>query len=252
MARCIAAQHDLHIFSRDSRKAKRLQEEHFPSAAVCDSVADLATSVDVLVASLSSLEASKNVIIEQAVPAAKLGTVLVDTSTVTRQLSLDCEAAASNSNLHFLDAPVSGGPTKAADGTLSVMVGGKQDAFDKAKAVLDCMGNVFHMGGPGTGTAAKLINQLLVGVHSAAACEALLLAEQLGIKVCRLPTRLAFPEPCGMGAYVLFACMQLVSAAPQHMYAMQQCSTASGHLTHNAWQRSDVNKCRTEASCCRC
>ena len=182
MAKCVAASHELHIFSRDASKAQRVQKEHLPSCTIHKSVSDLASSVDVLVASLNTADVSRAVLLDQAVPAAAADTVLVDTSTVPRQLSLECERACADAGLHFLDAPVSGGPAKAADGTLSVMVGGSSNALNKAQAVLGCLGTVFHMGGPGTGTAAKLVNQLLVGVHSVAACEALLMAERLGIE----------------------------------------------------------------------
>jgi L-threonate 2-dehydrogenase len=159
--------------------ARRLRDEHLPGATVHESVVGLAGSVHVLVTSLATLAASRDVLIEQAAPAAAEGAVLVDTSTVTQQLSLDCAGACSRRGLHFIDAPVSGGPAKAADETLSVIAGGSIEAMQMAQGVPGCMGTVFHVG---TGTAAKLVNQLLVGVHSAAACEALLLAKRLGIE----------------------------------------------------------------------
>ncbi len=83
----------------------------------------------------------------------------------------------------FVDAPVSGGVGGATAGTLTIMVGAKQADFDRSKSVLEAMGsNIYHLGEePGQGAAMKTINQLLCGVHIAAAAEGLALAEQAGL-----------------------------------------------------------------------
>jgi 3-hydroxyisobutyrate dehydrogenase-like beta-hydroxyacid dehydrogenase len=87
------------------------------------------------------------------------------------------------SRLQVLDAPVSGGPSRAEQGDLLVMVGGAQDLLDEARPVLETMGStVVHCGeSPGDGQAVKMVNQLLVGIHLAAAGEALTYAEALGL-----------------------------------------------------------------------
>lgn len=83
----------------------------------------------------------------------------------------------------FLDAPVSGGTAGASGGTLSIMVGGPADTLDEVRPVLEALGNkVFHIGEtPGQGAAMKTVNQLLCGVHIAAAAEAMSFAETAGI-----------------------------------------------------------------------
>ncbi|HEY4729993.1 MAG TPA: NAD(P)-dependent oxidoreductase, partial [Myxococcales bacterium] len=81
----------------------------------------------------------------------------------------------------FLDAPVSGGPAGAQAGTLTVMVGGEAEAFQKALPVFQAFGkNIRLCGGVGAGQAVKLVNQLLVGVHTAAIAEAAVLGAKLG------------------------------------------------------------------------
>merc|ERR1719305_297790 len=81
-----------------------------------------------------------------------------------------------------MDAPVSGGTAGAAAGTLAIMCGGSQEDFDLAQDVLNVVGaNIFHCGGPGTGGAAKLANNLLLGITMTGVCEAFALGEKLGI-----------------------------------------------------------------------
>ena len=81
----------------------------------------------------------------------------------------------------FLDAPISGGTERATDGTLTIMAGGPAEAYARALPAFDVMGAVVrHVGPTGSGTAAKLVNQLLVGVHMVAAAEAMLLGAKSG------------------------------------------------------------------------
>ncbi|EGL83799.1 6-phosphogluconate dehydrogenase NAD-binding [Caldalkalibacillus thermarum TA2.A1] len=110
------------------------------------------------------------------------GLVAIDFSTVSPELSQNIYAAASEKNIDFLDAPISGGPPGAEAGTLSIMVGGKEEIFAKVKPVLEVMGkNIYYVGPSGSGSAVKLINQLMVGIHTQAVSEALVLAKALGL-----------------------------------------------------------------------
>eukprot|EP01034_Spumella_vulgaris_P034657 gene34657-42746_t len=87
-----------------------------------------------------------------------------------------------NDRVVYLDAPVSGGPGGAWDGSLSIMIGGAKEDVEVVRPVLELYSSkIQHMGNIGSGTAAKLINQTLVGIHMQAAVEALYLAEQMGI-----------------------------------------------------------------------
>ena len=98
---------------------------------------------------------------------------------VARRLAKQLEAT----GRHYLDAPISGGAAKSATGELIVMASGKPEAFDRARPVLEAMATtVYELGGEaGIGSSFKLINQLLAGVHIAAACEAIAFAKRLGL-----------------------------------------------------------------------
>lgn len=112
---------------------------------------------------------------------AKPGTVLIDMSSIDPTESKAIGAEAAKYGIDMLDAPVSGGEPKAIDGTLSVMVGGKKDLFDKYYDMLMVMaGSVVYVGGLGSGNVAKLANQIVVAVNIAAVSEALTFAKKAG------------------------------------------------------------------------
>jgi 2-hydroxy-3-oxopropionate reductase len=115
---------------------------------------------------------------------AKPGAVIIDMSSITPVASQEIANEAAKKGIEMLDAPVSGGEPKAVDGTLAIMVGGKEDVFENIKEVLYCMGkNVTLVGGNGCGTTAKLANQIIVNLNIAAMSEALVLAAKAGIDI---------------------------------------------------------------------
>ena len=129
------------------------------------------------VATVEEIFLSPGGIIESSRP----GQILIDHSTVGINTSKRCAEAAKSKGALFLDAPISGGTEKATDGTLTIMVGGDQEAYNKAFPIFEAMGTtVRHIGPTGTGTTVKLVNQLLVGIHSVAAAEAMLLGAKSG------------------------------------------------------------------------
>lgn len=169
------------VFTRTKSKIDAMVER---GARGADSAADLTGRVDVVLACLPSVQTSVDVLIGEVIPAAKSGQVIVDHSTVDIGTSRRCAEAAAARGAMFIDAPISGGPPGAQGGTLAIMCGGKQEAFDIAKPYFDLMGaNVKLMGPTGAGTAMKLINQLLVGVHTVAAAEAFALANSAGVDI---------------------------------------------------------------------
>jgi len=112
---------------------------------------------------------------------AKPGTVLIDMSSIDPTESKSIGAELEKLGIEMLDAPVSGGEPKAIDGTLSVMVGGKKELFDKYYNMLMVMaGSVVYVGGLGSGNVAKLANQIVVAVNIAAVSEALTFAKKAG------------------------------------------------------------------------
>jgi 3-hydroxyisobutyrate dehydrogenase-like beta-hydroxyacid dehydrogenase len=111
----------------------------------------------------------------------RAGQVWVDHSTVSPSTNAKCAEAAASVGAAFLDAPVSGGPEGAAAGTLAIMVGGDPATFEQTLPVFQAMGaNIRRCGPAGAGTAVKLVNQLLVGIHTAAAAEAVVLGVKAG------------------------------------------------------------------------
>lgn len=113
---------------------------------------------------------------------AKAGSIVVDMSSIAPLASREMYEALGKKGIEMLDAPVSGGEPKAIDGTLSVMVGGKEAVFDKVKDVLAKMaGSVVLCGDIGAGNVTKLANQMIVALNIAAMSEAFVLATKAGV-----------------------------------------------------------------------
>ena len=110
------------------------------------------------------------------------GTVFIDMSSINPVASKEIAAELAKKNIEMLDAPVSGGEPKAVDGTLSFMVGGKQEVFDAYKPMLEAMGaSVVRCGEVGAGNTTKLANQIVVACNIQALAEALTLAQKAGV-----------------------------------------------------------------------
>jgi 3-hydroxyisobutyrate dehydrogenase len=113
---------------------------------------------------------------------ARKGTLLIDCSTIDVETARTVEAMAAAGGFAMLDAPVSGGVAGAEAATLTFMVGGEAEAFARAKPILESMGKtIIHAGGPGNGQAAKICNNLILGITMIGVCEAFGLAERLGL-----------------------------------------------------------------------
>jgi 3-hydroxyisobutyrate dehydrogenase len=118
---------------------------------------------------------------------AAAGTLLIDSSTIDVATARDVAARAAAKGLAMVDAPVSGGVGGATAGTLTFMVGGTDEAFARARPILENMGKtIVHAGGAGNGQAAKICNNMILGVSMIAVSEAFLLAEKLGLDAQRL------------------------------------------------------------------
>lgn len=147
-------------------------------AAAADSVAALAAAVDVVCVMVRDDAQVRDVATDVG-----SGTVLVVHSTVAPDTPAELEALGHT----VLDAPVSGGPMGAADGSLAIMVGGSEEAFAAARPALDAMGSrVVHAGPVGAGTRFKLARNLMHFVSFSAAMEASRLAEAAGLDVAEL------------------------------------------------------------------
>jgi len=117
------------------------------------------------------------------IEAARAGLTLIDMSSIAPLVSREVSARLAAKGAAMLDAPVSGGQPKAIDGTLSVMVGGPQDVFDRCFEVMKAMaGSVVRTGDIGAGNVTKLANQVIVALNIAAMSEALVLATKAGVE----------------------------------------------------------------------
>ncbi|WP_340241179.1 3-hydroxyisobutyrate dehydrogenase [Sulfitobacter pontiacus] len=118
----------------------------------------------------------------QAIPHMAQGTLFIDCSTVDVESAKNTAQAAENAGIMTVDAPVSGGIGGASGGTLTFMAGGSTQAFAKAKPLFDIMGQkAVHCGDAGAGQAAKICNNMILGVTMIATCEAFALADKLGL-----------------------------------------------------------------------
>lgn len=113
--------------------------------------------------------------------AARAGMTLVDCSTVGPELSRRLYTAAKDQGAGFLDAPISGGPAGAQAASLTIMAGGDPEVIEQARPVFEALGeNIYHVGASGAGSVVKLVNQLLVAIHTAAVAEAVVFGVKAG------------------------------------------------------------------------
>ncbi len=179
--RLLDAGHELWVYNRS---AVRLQPVVARGGLPAGSIADLARKVDVLFTSLSMpVDTQKVYLGEEGILAyAQKELICVDFTSVDMETSREVYRKAAARGVSYLDAPVSGGPEGAESGTLTIMVGGDGWSYNRVESLLLTLGqNVQHLGGSGLGSAAKLINQYLVGVHIMAAAEAMATADKLGL-----------------------------------------------------------------------
>ncbi len=153
------------------------------------SVKAAASGVEIVITMLPAGQHVRDVYLgsEGVLAAAGAGTLLIDSSTIDVATARDMAAAADKRGLAMLDAPVSGGVGGAQAGTLTFMVGGGDEAFARAKPILETMGKtIVHAGGAGNGQAAKICNNMILGVSMIAVSEAFVLAEKLGLDAQKL------------------------------------------------------------------
>ena len=146
-----------------------------------DTAAAAATGAEVVITMLPNGQILRAVAGE-VIPAMTAGAVLCDCSTVDVDSARAVANQAAEAGLGALDAPVSGGIGGAAGGTLTFMVGGGADAFATVDPLFDIMGQkAVHCGDAGAGQAAKICNNMILGVTMVATCEAFALADKLGL-----------------------------------------------------------------------
>lgn len=174
------AGYELVIYSRNQATTDELTAL---GAKAVDSSADVAKESNVIITMLPNSPQVREVCLgENGIAfAASEGTVIIDMSSIDPVESKEIGRELAEKGIELLDAPVSGGEPKAIDGTLSVMVGGKKESFDKYYDLLMAMAaSVSYVGELGSGNVAKLANQVIVALNIAAVSEALTLAVKNG------------------------------------------------------------------------
>jgi len=148
------------------------------------SAADVAAQSDLIITMLPNSPEVEQVVLgnDGVLATAQPGTILVDMSSIAPLVSRKLSDKLNAKGIVMLDAPVSGGEPKAIDGSLAIMVGGPEEAFNKVKDVLSAMGSsVKLVGDIGSGNVTKLANQIIVALNIAAMSEAMVLATKAGV-----------------------------------------------------------------------
>ena len=176
----LAAGHTVYVNNRSQQKVRDMTEL---GAIPTTSLKEITEHTEVIMTCLPDVKTVEEIFLgnDGLIANAQNGQILIDHSTVGIKTTNLCAEGAEKAGAKFLDAPISGGTERASDGTLTIMCGGDKESFDTVLPLLDVMGQtVQHVGPTGSGTAVKLVNQLLVGIHSLAAAEALLLGSKAG------------------------------------------------------------------------
>jgi len=179
----LRAGYDVIVYNRSQGPVEQLVAAG-ASAAV--SPEELARNCTIVILALLDSEAVETVVLGKGglVKALRPGSVIIDTSTIDPVAAVRTAEKLRKKRLHYLDAPVSGGPEGAAAGTLTIMVGGDKKAFEKCREVLSKIGkNVFYLGKSGSGLRVKLFNQALVGVYFVGIAEAYVWAKKMGLRI---------------------------------------------------------------------
>jgi len=159
-----------------------LEKARLAGCAAAGSAAQAVSGADVVVTMLPAGQHVASVYRDVVFTGAVRGTLLIDCSTIDVGTAKTLAAEAAENGLVAVDAPVSGGIAAANAGTLTFMVGGTDEGFQRAKPVLEAMGKaVIHAGTNGAGQTAKICNNMLLGASMIATAEAFLLAQKLGL-----------------------------------------------------------------------
>jgi len=196
----LTAGHPVTVHTRTRSRAEPLLAR---GAAWADTPAAVAASSDVVFSIVGYPSDVREVYLgaEGLVAAAAPGSVLVDMTTSEPSLAVEIAEAAAARGAAALDAPVSGGDVGAREATLSIMVGGDEEAIERVRPLLELMGKaIVRQGGPGAGQHAKMVNQTLIATGMIGVCEGLLYAYRAGLD---LETVLQSVAPGAAGSWSL-------------------------------------------------
>ena len=177
----IKAGFEVVVYNRTASKADQMASE---GAGKADSPGELAGESPVVITIVSDTPDVESVMLGEngVIEGIKPDSVVIDMSTISPQVTQKIAARLKEKGVYMLDAPVSGGEQGAINGTLSIMVGGDAEIFERCLPVLRAMGqNIVHVGSNGMGQTVKLMNQILVTGNLNAVVEALVFAQKSGV-----------------------------------------------------------------------
>ena len=177
------AGYELHIFARRPEKVEAIVSE---GAILHSSISECVSSVDAVITMVGFPADVEEVYFGNGniLDSAREGLFLIDMTTTSPKLAKRIYVAGKAKNIHVLDAPVTGGDIGAKNGTLSILVGGEKNDYDKCHALFEAMGtNINYMGPAGAGQHAKLGNQILITGTIASVCEALTYVRKEGLNL---------------------------------------------------------------------
>ncbi len=178
-ANLVKAGHDVNAFDLSADALAKAQAH---GCAPFSSVRAAVAGVDAVVSMLPNGKIVERVFEDDVIGHAPTNAILIDCSTIDVATARAVSDFAANQGYAMVDAPVSGGIAAANGGTLTFMVGGANDAFERAEPILSAMGKaVIHAGKSGAGQAAKICNNMLLGASMIATCETFAMAEKLGL-----------------------------------------------------------------------
>ena len=178
-ANLVKAGHEVHAFDLSEDALKRAAGN---GCIVASSTEESVKGAEAVVTMLPAGKHVREVYESHVFGAAPASVTLIDCSTIDVATAREVEEKAAEQGYAMVDAPVSGGIAAADAGTLTFMVGGSDEAFERARPILEPMGKaVIHAGGPGSGQAAKICNNMLLGASMIATCETFVLAQKLGL-----------------------------------------------------------------------
>jgi 3-hydroxyisobutyrate dehydrogenase len=178
-ANLVKAGHEVRAFDLSDAALAKAQEN---GCARAGSAGEAVAGAEAVVTMLPAGKHVRDVYESSVIGTAPTSALLIDCSTIDVATAREEIAKAAAAGYAMVDAPVSGGIAAADAGTLTFMVGGEDSAFERARTILEKMGKaVIHAGGPGSGQAAKICNNMLLGASMVATCETFVLAEKLGL-----------------------------------------------------------------------
>ena len=183
--------HDLRVYGRRTETTAPLETA---GAVVCASPEEMARVCDIIFTMVTTTGDSLNIVLGEngIIAGARPGSVVVDMATIAPAATRMIAAKLAGAGIEALDAPVSGGGIAAANGTLSIMVGGKPEIFERVRPLISCMGkNIVHIGPNGAGHVAKACNQIVMLTALQGLVEAFVFARKTGLDPQKLYESLA-------------------------------------------------------------